>query len=147
MNLKKECKDKAYSTKEWGTIFQNEQNQYAVSNLGPFQIHEHGKTSDSICCMHPCISLQHYSLHQKKVYTCNQAQYSKCRGTRLIPRNVPGPLESWSNSSQVGFRNFKMRLGPVWTNSMECVSHPLLSIWPPSVLSTRPDKSVYFLSG
>ncbi len=41
--------------------------------------------------------------------------------------------------------NFKMRHGPLWTNSMVGVVHPLLSIWTPSVLSTRLVKSVYFL--
>ena len=46
-----------------------------------------------------------YSLHQKKVYTCDKAMYSILRGAR----------------------------GKV------------LFIWPPSVLSTQLDKSVYFL--
>ena len=46
-----------------------------------------------------------YSLHQKKVYTCDQEEYSKCRKARIISRGVPGFLGSWSNSSQVGFRN------------------------------------------
>ena len=40
-----------------------------------------------------------------------------------------------------------MRLGPVCTNSMVGLAHLLLFIWPPSVLSTRLVKSVYFLLG
>ena len=42
---------------------------------------------------------------------------------------------------------FKMRLGPVWTNSIVGLAHPQLFIWPPSVLSGQLDKSVYFLLG
>ncbi len=41
--------------------------------------------------------------------------------------------------------NFKMKLGPVWTNSMVGLAHSLLFIWLPSVLSTRLARSVYFL--
>ncbi len=41
-------------------------------------------------------------------------------------------------------QNHKMRLGPVSTNSMECVAHPLLSIWSPSILRTW---NLYFLFG
>ncbi len=76
-----------------------------------------------------------YSLHRKKVYTCDKAKFSKLRGARGKVEGAPHPPLSWS----------KMRLGPVWTNSMVGLAHPLLFIWPPWVLSTWLDKSVYFL--
>ena len=52
-------------------------------------------------------------------------KYSKARGTRGKVGCTPHP--------------------PLYGYSMECVAHPLLSIWSPSVLSTWLDKSVYFL--
>ncbi len=46
------------------------------------------------------------------------------------------------------FLNLKMRLGPVWTNSMVSGAHSLLSICPlPSVLSTWLEKSEDFFGG
>ena len=43
--------------------------------------------------------------------------------------------------------NFKMRLGPVWTNSIVGGEPPLLSICPLSVWSTQLDKSGGFPLG
>ncbi len=86
-----------------------------------------------------CWQFWAYSLHQKKVYTCGKAKYSKSRGARGKVGGRQHPPLSWSK--------LKMRLGPVWTNSMVGLAHLLLFILPPSVLSTRLDKSVYFLLG
>ncbi len=61
-----------------------------------------------------------YSLHRKKVHTCGKAKYSKSRGTR-------GKV--MKDAAMVG------------------LVHLLLFIWPPSVLSTRLNKSVYFRLG
>ncbi len=37
-------------------------------------------------------------------------------------------LKSQGDYNGLEVKNFEIRLGPVWTNSMECVAHTLLSI-------------------
>ncbi len=53
-----------------------------------------------------------YNLHQKKVYTCGKAKYSKLRGAKEKQGDASHPPLSWSNSV-VG------------------LAHSLLFIWPP----------------
>ena len=52
-------------------------------------------------------SLEVYSLHQKKVYTCGKAKYSKSRGARGKVGDAPHPPLSWSKLDQASFWNSK----------------------------------------
>ncbi len=92
------------------------------------------------------------SVHQKKVYTCNKAKYSKDRGMKKsmgcgtatfeIPRACDAGTKGWYVAIPL---NLKMRLGPVWTNSMVGVLHPLFYIWPPQFLVLGLTiKNIYF---
>ena len=69
-----------------------------------------------------------YSLHQKKVYTCVKSKYSKAKRRHWVSPNWTRPhFEIPSNISL----NYKMRLGPVLTNSIGCAAHTLLFTCPP----------------
>ncbi len=101
-----------------------------------------------------------YSLHQKKVYTFAKPSTQNCGGGGWEVGGVPHTPLSWSKLGQASFWNskkwlhtnkerlpqtfytcvaiswnFKMRIGPVLTNSKVGVAHPLpgspwiLSIW------------------
>ncbi len=48
-----------------------------------------------------------YSLHQKKVYTCGKAKYSKSREARGKVGGAPHPPLSWSKLDQASFWNSK----------------------------------------
>ncbi len=93
-----------------------------------------------------------YRLHQKKIHTCVKAKYSKSSETRgkvgachshhwVRPKWIEPHLDTYLCI----YLNFKMSIGPVWTNLMVGVAHSLPSICTPSVFSTGIDNNVYFL--
>ena len=74
----------------------------------------------------------------------DQASFWNSKRWRHNKKNLRQPFlgtiaKSYSIMVFVGTRPFLwiLKWGPVWTNGMECVTHPLLSICPPLVLSIR----------